>query len=164
MKWAYVFLAVLAVLAAPAVAAHPHNGTDDDRPWIGFKEPFNNSVNTQLPTHHTVERGDVAIGGVVHDNSSIKHVRILHRYQYTTSSGRYGDTAATNQTRAHNIPDSDGSFQQRLQLGKGENTVRVQVEDVHGNSRQYEFILDNEDTTDPDPFAEVDDALDDLNF
>jgi hypothetical protein len=108
---------------------------DSHGPRVSYTSPFTTERGQPSGTVR-VETADATIAGELYDLSGVERVRIERSYEWTFA-GR-----SETQERTKRVMDPGDNFSVPMLLGLGENTLNVQLMDVHGQRRTHEITVD----------------------
>jgi hypothetical protein len=115
---------------------------DSDGPRVSYTSPFTTERTGPTGTV-TIEEADTTIAGELFDRSGVEMVRIERNYEWMFA----GQTRRDRTT--HRIADPGDNFSRPLLFGLGENEMRVEVIDVHGQRSTHDFTVEVVDGTRP---------------
>ncbi|GAB6861110.1 Ig-like domain-containing protein [Haloplanus litoreus] len=115
---------------------------DSDGPRVSYTSPFTTERTGPTGTV-TIEEADTTIAGELFDQSGVEMVRIERNYEWTFAGQSRRDRTT------YRIDDPGENFSRPLLFGLGENEMRVEVIDVHGQRSTHDFTVEVVDGTRP---------------
>jgi len=115
---------------------------DSDGPRVSYTSPFTTERTGPAGTV-TIEEADTTIAGDLFDQSGVEMVRIERNYEWKFAGQRRRDRTT------YRIEDPGENFSRPLLFGLGENEMRVEVIDVHGQRSTHDFTVEVVDGTRP---------------
>ncbi len=115
---------------------------DSDAPEVSYTSPFTTD-RTRPSDTVTIEEADTRIAGELYDRSGVQMVRIERNYEWKFA----GQTSRDRTT--YRIEDPGENFSRPILFGLGENSLRVELIDVHGQRATHDITVNVVDDTRP---------------
>jgi hypothetical protein len=116
---------------------------DAQRPYVRYTSPFETDRYAPPPETVTVNSSRISLAGNFSDVTGVSHLQILRTTPY-----RVGTTNRTDR-QVYQQSDLDGSFEQSIFLGVGDNTITARYYDELGHVRVHRLNVTVEDTAPP---------------
>ncbi|WP_257627960.1 hypothetical protein [Haloplanus salinarum] len=114
---------------------------DSDGPRVSYTSPF--SGPGQPTGTVVIEHSDATLAADLSDRSGVQLVRIERNYEWTFG----GQSQRDRET--YRISDPGENFSRPMLFGLGENSLRVEARDVHGQRTTHEITVRVEDAERP---------------
>lgn len=116
---------------------------DAQRPYVRYTSPFETDLYAPPPERVTVNSSRVSLAGNFSDVTGVSHLRVLRTTEYQVGTRNRTDRQVYEQSAL------DGSFEQSIFLGVGDNTITARYYDELGHVRVHRLNVTVEDTAPP---------------